>query len=119
MFASPLSPGSKVAMVGGGVDHAEEKEGGVNGALVAAAVAVGSGFAAWAVEQGGTFLIVYIYVYIYIYIYIYVYIGTFLIVEGLMKVTGTDSIRSLLEVLATWASSAGWQVCFPCILGLF
>jgi hypothetical protein len=58
-------------------------------------------------------------VYVYYNLYMCMNIGTFLIVEGLMKVTGTDSIRSLLEVLATWASSAGWQVSFPCILGFF
>jgi len=87
MFASPMSPGAKVPIVGGSVDPVDKSEGKMNGALAAAALALGSGFAAWALEQGGTFLIV----------------------EGLMKMTGTDSIRSLLEMLVSWAASSGWQ----------
>lgn len=87
MFATPVSPGAKVSMVGGSVDPADKSQGKMNGALAAAALALGSGFAAWALEQGGTFLIV----------------------EGFMKMTGTGSIRSLLEMLVSWAGASGWQ----------
>lgn len=84
LFASPLSPGGTASKpVGGSVNKKE----GNKGAVMAAAVALGSGMLAWAIEQGGTFCIV----------------------EVLFKMTGTDSIRALIEFMTAWASTAHWQ----------
>jgi len=86
IFSTPPSPGLKVpeTQVGGSV---EPQEGISRGAITAAAVALGSGLAAFAIEQGGTFVIV----------------------EALLKMTGSDSVRALLDFLTSWASAAQWQ----------